>query len=106
MPNSGCVWLGNGFVFPPRFWSASLHAYVEKQQRSKYEQTKVTGRSRTPREAVERGFSKPKQKQSWLGMPSVCVSAAVVKGVIILRHSHAKPWDGEASADSFIKGRL
>ena len=54
---------------------------LTEAQRKKLKQTRVTGHLRKPGEGVQRGFTKPRQQHSWIGFPSVQISAAVAKSV-------------------------
>ena len=78
---------------PKMFWHTKVHAYVDNKafpmpltpkQRSKYKKTRVTGHLRRPVEGVERGYTKPRMRHSFLGMPSVNISAAVAQDRIII----------------------
>ena len=52
-----------------------------------------------------RGFTKPRDKHSFVGSPSVTVSAAVNKNRVIMWHVLKKTWNG-ASAAQMYKGPL
>ena len=95
---------------PPAFWRESVHAYVDNKnfvmpltpkQREKFRQTMVTGHLRKASEGTERGFTKPRQQHAFLGIPSVCVTAAVAKDRVILWHVHESPWNGQTAADTY-----
>ena len=99
---------------PASFWSDNVHAYVDNKawplpltpaQRAKYKKTRVTGHLRKPEEGVARGFTKPREKHSFLGLPSVTISAAVGKGKVIMWHTVAKSWNGTTAAEMY-KGPL
>jgi hypothetical protein len=73
---------------PASFWSTRVHGYwdckafplpLTEQQRARYRQTRVTGHLRTKAEGTMQGFTKPRQKHSFLGIPSVTIAAAVAK---------------------------
>ena len=92
---------------PRSFWSEGIHAYVDNKswplpltraQRQRYKQTLVHGHLRTRSEGVERGFTKARMRHSFLGLPSVTVTAAVGKGRILLWHVHDGPWNGARAA--------
>ena len=70
-------------------------------QRKKFKQTLVTGHLRKPSEGVKRGMTKPRQQHSWLGMPSVNITAAIAKDKVILWHTHAKPWNSATAAATY-----
>lgn len=99
---------------PSRFWSESVHAYVDNKafpmpltpkQRQKYKQTRVTGHLRTPAEGVSRGFTKPRTQHTFLGVPSVNIAAAVAKDKVIMWHVVQGSWNGKAAAQMY-KGPL
>ena len=99
---------------PEKFWSDAVHAYVDNkafplpltpQQRAKYEKTRVTGHLRTPAEGVSQGCTKPRMKHSFLGIPSVTISAAVARDRVIMWNVVAGAWNGHAAA-SMYKGPL
>ena len=100
--------------FRKSFWSTKVHAYVDNKsfpmpltpaQRSKYKKTRVTGHLRKPVEGVEKGFTKPRMRHSFLGVPSVNISAAVAKDRVIMWYAHTSPWNG-ATAAAMYKGPL
>ena len=70
-------------------------------QRRNFKQTLVTGHPRKPAEGVKRGMTKPRQQHSWLGMPSVNITAAIAKDKVILWHAHSKPWNGATAAATY-----
>lgn len=95
---------------PTSYWTEKVHAYVDNKafplpltakQRHKFAQTRITGHLRKPSEGVEKGFTKPRTEHSWLGIPSVNVTAAVAKDKIILWHVHDKPWNGSTAAETY-----
>ena len=81
------------------FWHKGVHAYDNKAfpvpltpaQRKKIRQTRISGHLRKASEGVSKGFTKPKDNHSFLGMPSVTVTAAVAKDRIILWHAWQSP---------------
>jgi biotin operon repressor len=100
--------------FPTGYWLKKVHAYVDNKsfpmpltaaQRAKYKKTRVTGHLRKPSEGVERGFTKPRMRHSFLGVPSVNISAAVAKDRVIMWYAHTRPWNGETAA-AMYKGPL
>lgn len=99
---------------PGSFWRTKVHAYVDNKafpmplspaQRSKYKKTRVFGHLRKPVEGVEKGFTKPRMRHSFLGVPSVNISAAVAKDRVIMWYAHTQPWNGETAANMY-KGPL
>ena len=95
---------------PSSFWSTNVHAYVDNKafplpltpaQRLKYQKTRVVGHLRTAAEGVVRGFTKPREKHSFLGLPSVTVTAAVAKDKVIMWHVVGKSWNGTAAAEMY-----
>ena len=94
---------------PPRFWK-SMHAYVDNkafvmpltpEQKIRYRQTKVTGHLRTASEGTEQGFTKPRDKHSWTGIPSVSITAAVALDKVILWHVNTERWNGQTAANMY-----
>ena len=92
---------------PGKYWSDNVHAYVDnkafpiprtQKQRAKYRRTMVTCHLRKASEGVDRGFTKPREKHSFLGMPSAIVSAAVAKDKVIMWHVVSGNWNGTAAA--------
>ena len=95
---------------PKKYWETGVHAWVDNKnwlmpltpkQRAKYQQTMITGHLRKPGEGTEKGMTKPRQNHSFLGIPSVCVTAAVAKDRVILWHAHASKWNGQTAADTY-----
>ena len=87
-----------------------MHAYIDNKnfvmpltpkQREKFKQTRITGHLRTAAEGTDRGFTKPRQQHAFLGIPSVCVTAAVAKDRVILWHVHESAWNGQTAADTY-----
>jgi hypothetical protein len=99
---------------PKSFWVTKVHAYVDNKsfpmplnpsQRARYKKTRVTGHLRKPAEGVEKGCTKPRMRHSFLGVPSVNISAAVCKDRVIMWHAHTRSWNGETAAGMY-KGPL
>ena len=99
---------------PASYWKRKVHAYVDNKafplpltpaQRKKFKQTRVSGHLRKPGEGTQRGFTKPRQKHSWIGFPSVTISAAVAKDKMIMWSVVEGSWNGQAAADMY-KGPL
>jgi hypothetical protein len=95
---------------PATYWSKSVHAYVDNKsfpipltptQRSRFRQTMVTGHLRKASEGIDRGFTKPREKHSFVGIPSVTISAAVAKDKIIMWHVVPGTWNGAAAASMY-----
>ena len=95
---------------PKKYWENGVHAWVDNKnwvmpltpkQRAKYKQTLVTGHLRKPSEGTQKGMTKPRQNHSFLGIPSVCVTAAVAKDRVILWHAHSSKWNGQTAADTY-----
>ena len=95
---------------PATFWAKSVHAYVDNKafplpltpaQRKRYQTTRVTGHLRQASEGVTRGCTKPREKHSFLGLPSVTITAAVAQDKVILWHVVGKSWNGSAAADMY-----
>ncbi len=92
-----------------RFWTGT-HGYFDNKnfpmplttaQRSKLKQTRVTGHLRLPKEGVEQGFPKPREAHSWIGFPSVTISAVVAKNRIIMWEEVPGTWNGQKAADIY-----
>ena len=95
---------------PASYWSRSVRAYVDNKawpapltpkQRAHYRQTRITGHLRKASEGIEKGFTKPRTKHSWTGVPSITVAAAVNKKRVIMWHTLDKPWNGTTAADMY-----
>ena len=78
---------------------------LTKAQKDKYRQTKISGHLRTKAEGVDQGLTKPRQRHSWIGFPSVTISAAVAKDRVIMWHAVPTSWNGTA-AEAVYKGPL
>lgn len=94
---------------PSRFWSNDVHGYVDNKnfvlpltpnQRRRYRQTRVTGHLRKKSEGLKRGFTQPRQKHSWIGYPSVTVTAMVARDRVILWEYQDK-WNGQVAANTY-----
>ena len=96
------------------YWNGSaaksVKAYIDGKawpipltpaQRAKYQQTQITGHLRTPGEGLERGFTKPRQQHSFIGMPSVTICAAVGGDRVMMWHAVGKSWNGQTAADMY-----
>ena len=99
---------------PKAFWAKQVHAYVDNKafpmpltpaQRTRYQKSRVTGHLRKPEEGVTRGCTKPRDKHSFVGFPSVTVSAAVAKDKVVMWSIVQKSWNGKTAADMY-KGPL
>ena len=92
------------------YWSKKVHAYVDNknfpiprtpQQRKRFRQTMITGHLRRASEGIDRGFTKPREKHSFIGIPSVTISAAVAKDKVIMWYVVPGPWNGAAAATMY-----
>ena len=72
-------------------------------QRKRYRQTRVTGHLRLPSEGTDRGFTKPRQKHGWLGIPSVNIAAVVSKDRLIAFEEVEGSWSGEAAKGMYAE---
>ena len=99
---------------PAGYWERHVHAYVDNKswvmpltpaQRAKYKQTLITGHLRKAREGTARGMTKPRGQHSFLGMPSIAITAAVAKDRVILWHENRSNWNGATAAEMY-KGPL
>ena len=95
---------------PASYWSKNVHAYVDNKafptplapkQKKRLRQTMVTGHLRKASEGVDRGFTKPREKHSFIGIPSVTISAAVAKDKVIMWHVVPGAWNGAAAATMY-----
>lgn len=95
---------------PVGYWTDNVHAYIDNKQpllpltpaqRRKFRQSRATGHLRTTAEGVLPECTKPKTNHSFLGMPSVTVTAAVAVDRIILWHVHGKQRNGQTAADTY-----
>lgn len=98
------------YKLPASYWTEKVHCYQDTKQfplpltpaqRERFRQTQVTGHLRKSSEGVDRGFTKPRDAHSFLGMPSVCITAAVAKDKIIMWHLTPKSWCGSAAATMY-----
>lgn len=98
----GKVWLKR----PTKYWSTKVHGYSDAKsfplpltpaQRIKFRQTLITGHLRKPGEGLDKGFTKAREKHSFLGMPSVTISATVAKDKVIQWHEVSGNWNGAAA---------
>ena len=92
---------------PSKYWSQTVHAYVDNKafplplsvaQKKRFRQTLIAGHLRKASEGTDRGFTKPREKHSFVGMPSVTITAAVAKDRVILWHVVPGTWNGAAAA--------
>jgi hypothetical protein len=91
------------------FWTDSVHCYVDNKafpmpltptDRSRYNKMRVKGHLRLKAEGTDRGFTKPRERHTFLGVPSVNIAAAVSKGRVIMWHATGK-WNGAAAAGMY-----
>ncbi len=96
---------------PPSYW-ASIHGFLDckawpvpltPDQRKRYRQTRVTGHLRLPSEGTDRGFTKPRQKHGWLGIPSVNIAAMVSKDRLIAFEEVKGSWNGEVARGMYAE---
>ena len=99
---------------PARFWTEGVHAYVDNKafplpltpaQKAKLQKTRVTGHLRRADEGLSPYCTKPREKHSFLGIPSVTITAAVAKDRIIMWHVVSGSWNG-AAAEAMYTGPL
>ena len=99
--------------FPAAFWSQKV-AYLDNKkfplpltpaQRRRIRCNRITGHLRKPCEGVQQGFTKPREKHSFIGSPSVNIAAAVSKNRVIMWEVLEGTWNGQAAADLY-KGPL
>ncbi len=94
------------------FWSNSVHGDFDCKlfplpltpaQRKRFKQTRVVGHLRLPSEGCDRGFTKPRQKHSWVGMPSINVAAVVSRDRIVFWKVVEGNWNGERAAETYAQ---
>ena len=95
---------------PAKYWRCHVHAYVDNkafpipltpQQKLRLRQRMITGHLRKASEGLDRGFTKPREKHAFVGLPSVTVSAAVAKDRVIIWHVVEGQWNGAAAAEMY-----
>ena len=95
---------------PESYWTDDVKAFVDNKnfpipltpkQRKRFAQTLVTGHLRKAGEGTDRHFTKPREKHSFIGIPSVTISAAVANNRIIMWHVVPGKWNGEAAANMY-----
>ncbi len=95
---------------PASYWSKNVHAYVDNKafpipltpaQKKRFRQTMITGHLRKASEGIDRGFTKPREKHSFFGLPSAIISAAVAKDKVIMWHVTPGVWNGAAAASMY-----
>ena len=95
---------------PARFWTEEVHGYVDSkkfplplspEQRERFKQTQVTGHLRKASEGLDKFFTKPRNAHSFLGLPSVNVTAAVGRDRIFMWHINKGSWCGKAAATMY-----
>ena len=93
-------------LYANSFWSEKVHGYYDNKpfpapltpaQRKRFKQTRIVGHLRLASEGTDQGFTKPREKHSFIGLPSVIISAVASKDRIIVWHV-SKRWNGEAAA--------
>ena len=95
---------------PSSFWTKGVHAYVDNKafplplkpaQKAKLLKTQVTGHLRKASEGLDPDCTKPREKHSFLGIPSVTITAAVADNKIIMWHVVKGGWNGAAAASMY-----
>ena len=76
-----------------------------KAQKDRIRQIGVAGQLRKASEGLDPGFTKPKMKHSFSGVPSAHITAAVAKDRIIMWHVGPRVWNGKAAA-AMYSGQL
>jgi hypothetical protein len=98
-------------VKPPSFWTNSMHGFLDckawpapltPKQRKKHSQTRVVGHLRYPCEGADRGFTKPRQKHAWIGVPAINIAAVVSGDRIVMFEAVDSPWNGEAARKMYL----
>ena len=101
------AWASENKKRPARCRSEEVKAYVDNKsfpaprpeaQRKRFRQTMVTGHLRKPSEGLDHGFTKPREKHSFIGIPSVQISAAVASDKVIMWHVVPGSWNGTKAA--------
>ena len=96
---------------PPSFWTNSVHGFLDckawpapltPKQRKKYSQTRVVGHLRYPCEGADRGFTKPRQKHAWVGVPTISIAAVVSGDRIVMFEAVESRWNGEAARAMYL----
>ena len=75
---------------------------MKPKQREKHTQTRVVGHLRYPWEGAGRGFTKPRQKHAWIGVPTINIAAVVSGDRILMFESVERPWNGEAARAMYV----
>jgi len=97
---------------PESYWVDDIDGYFDgknfplpltPKQRVRFRQTMITGHLRKPSEGLETHFAKPRQKHSFLGMPSVTHCAVVAKDSIIMWQEVSGSWNGAVAANVYEK---
>ena len=103
-------WAKKKLKLPASYWSDGVHAYIDSKQfplpltakqRERFRQTQVTGHLRKASEGLDNGFTKPRDAHSFLGLPSVNITAAVGRDKVILWHVNKGSWCGNAAAKMY-----
>ncbi len=98
-------------VKPPSPWTNSVHGFLDckawpapltPEQRKKYSQTRVVGHLRYPCEGADRGFTKPRQKHAWIGVPAINIAAVVSGDRIVMFEAVESRWNGEAARAMYL----
>ena len=95
---------------PAQFWSTGIHAYVDNKsfplpltpaQKAKLQRSVVTGHLRKASEGLSPCCTKPKERHSFLGIPSATITAAVAKDRVIVWDVVKSQWNGAAAAKMY-----
>ena len=95
---------------PEAFWSERVDGFFDVEvwptpltpvQRKRVRQTRVTGHLRLASEGTDRGFTKPRQKHQWLGIPSVSVVAVVSRDRIIAWEYFSGHWNDAKAEEAY-----
>ena len=97
---------------PASYWTngKKVHGYYDNKnfpyprtakERKRLKDTNITGHLRMPGEGLEQGFTKPRTTHSFLGIPSVTVSALLAKDRIVMWHIVKGNWNGARAAEVY-----
>ena len=104
-------WAEKKVRMPESFWTNEVHAYIDSkkfplpltpEQRERFRQSLITGHLRKAGEGLDEGFTKPRDSHSFIGVPSVNITAAVGKDKVFMWHVHNKTWCGAEAADMYV----
>ena len=104
------AWAKTNKKRPAKYWAEDVEAYVDNKsfptprtpaQLKRFKHTLVSGHLRKKSEGLDRGFTKPREKHSFIGIPSVQISAAVSSDKIIMWHVVSGNWNGTSAATMY-----